>query len=75
MTQDLYPPQVALPPESSALLNDGLGIVAYVKPVTTDDGPGYAVIAANGTQLAVAEDAATAYGYILDQNWSPVSLH
>ncbi len=75
MTYDLYPPHIDLLPETKTLLNDGLGIVAYVKPVTTDDGPGFAVVAANGTQLAVAEDAATAYGYIVDQNWAPVSLH
>ena len=51
----------------------GLETMAYIKPVT--EGAGYAVFAADGTQLAVFETKEVAYYTALRHNLAPVSIH
>jgi len=58
----------------------GLSHIAYVRPISVDDegaggAGGYAVHAADGTQLAIASELELAYGAILEQDMHPVSVH
>ncbi len=55
----------------------GLQHVAYVRPITiqADGGQGYAIHAADGTQLAVLDELLLAHAAILENDMRPVSLH
>lgn len=53
----------------------GLETMAYIKPVTEGTLTGYAVYAADGTQLALFETMETAYYTAVRHNLAPVSLH
>lgn len=61
--------------EDMSFLNAGLNVVAYIKPVATESGVSYAIHGANGTQYAIADDAATAFGFIKQNDLEPISLH
>ncbi len=62
---------------SQGLASLGLSHIAYVRPIPVDDegAGGYAVHAADGTQLAIASELELAYGAILEQDMHPVSVH
>ncbi len=49
--------------------------LAYVKPISTNRGQGYAVCAADGTQLAVFADQAVAIFAARQHDLEPVLIH
>ena len=53
----------------------GVGEVAYVRPVETDDRISYAVHAADGRPLAIAPNREAAYALIMRNEMEVVSLH
>jgi hypothetical protein len=53
----------------------GVDHVAYVKPVETEGTAGFAVHAADGTQLAVLPDRDIAFATIRQHDLEPVSVH
>jgi len=53
----------------------GLNDLAYVKSVVIDDQPLYAVFAADGRQMAVMQDRATAVAALLQHDLEAVSVH
>ena len=53
----------------------GIEEIAYVKPIVDDTGSTYAIHAADGTLLAIAEDRLVAFATIRDNDLEPVSLH
>lgn len=53
----------------------GLETMAYIKPVTIHEMIQYAVFAADGTQLALFDNAETAYYNAVKHNLAPVSIH
>lgn len=59
----------------NGFLEYGVGQVAYVRLVNGPDATGYGIFAANGEQIAVAEDSSTAYGFLMDHDLMPVVLH
>ena len=52
-----------------------LSALAYVRPVTTDQGTGFAVCAADGTQLAVFSTRDAAYFAARQHDLEPVLTH
>jgi len=60
-------------PELFAAL--GVGSVAYVKAVKTDDHVNYAIHGADGRQLAVAPNRDAAFALIIQNDMEGVSLH
>jgi hypothetical protein len=53
----------------------GMQDVAYVKPVTVDGNAGYAIHAADGTQMALIGDRDIAYAVVRQNELEPVSVH
>lgn len=53
----------------------GLQFVAYVKPAVEYGSTAYAIYAADGTEIAVMEDQATALAAIRSHDLEPVRLH
>jgi len=53
----------------------GLGDLAYVKRVETEDGEGFAIHAADGTPLAVLSERDIAFATIRQNDLEPVSVH
>jgi hypothetical protein len=53
----------------------GLPGVAYVKPVVIDDATGYAVYAADGTQVGVLPTRESALAAMREHGLEPVSIH
>ncbi len=53
----------------------GLETMAYIKPVRDGLVMGYAVFAADGTQLAMFDSAESAYFNAVKHNLAPVSIH
>jgi hypothetical protein len=53
----------------------GVGEVAYIKTVVSDNETAFAIHGADGQQLAVAADRKTAFALILQNNMEGVSLH
>jgi hypothetical protein len=53
----------------------GISHMAYIKPVTNGVEQGYAVCAADGTQLAVFSTAEAAYFTAKQHDLDPVQLH
>ena len=53
----------------------GLSDLAYVKPVVVDDQPLFEVYAADGRQMAVMRDRATAVAALLQHDLEAVSVH
>lgn len=57
------------------LAHFGLNELAYVKPVTYGGKPAFAIHGADGSQLAVTTDQATAVAMIHQNDMHVVSLH
>ncbi|MGE0416818.1 MAG: DUF1150 family protein [Acetobacteraceae bacterium] len=53
----------------------GVSQIAYVKPVVLNGAHGFAIHAADGTQMAMAQDRDVAVAAILQQEMFPVSVH
>jgi len=53
----------------------GMQDLAYVKPVVVDGTAGYAIHAADGTQMAVIADRAIAFAVVRQNELEPVSVH
>lgn len=53
----------------------GMDHIAYVKPVEEDGATGYAVHAADGTQLAILPARDVAFATIRQHDLEPVSVH
>jgi hypothetical protein len=61
--------------EASDLAMLGIQDLAYVKPLMVDGKKGFAIHAADGTQLAIAASEAQACGIIRQNDLEPVSVH
>ena len=53
----------------------GVSHIAYVKPVIVNGTAGFAIHAADGTPMALAEDRATAMAAIVQHEMLPLSVH
>jgi hypothetical protein len=53
----------------------GVDLVAYVKPVTVDGAPTFAIHAADGTPLTVVAGRANAFATVRRHEMEPVSVH
>lgn len=53
----------------------GISHIAYVKPVIVNGEAGFAIHAADGTPMALAEDRATAMAAIVQHEMMPLSVH
>lgn len=53
----------------------GVSQLAYVKPVVVNGSAGFAIHAADGTPMALAEDRATAMAAIVQHEMLPLSVH
>jgi hypothetical protein len=53
----------------------GMQDVAYIKQVMVDDAVGYAVHAADGTQIAVLADRDVAFATVRQHELEPLSVH
>lgn len=53
----------------------GMQDIAYVKPVIVDGNAGYAVHAADGTQMAVIANRDLAFAVVRQNEMEPVSVH
>jgi hypothetical protein len=53
----------------------GLQDLAYVKPVTVDGRNGFAICAADGTQIAVLADHDIAFATARQHDLEPLSVH
>ena len=60
-------------PKEFALL--GMQDLAYVKRVVTNDEPGFAIFAADGTQVALLPNRDVALATIRQHDLEPVSVH
>jgi hypothetical protein len=60
-------------PQEFALL--GMQDVAYVKSVVVNDEPGFAIFAADGTQVAVLAEREVAFATVRQHDMEPVSVH
>ncbi|HZK88599.1 MAG TPA: DUF1150 family protein [Stellaceae bacterium] len=60
-------------PNDLAML--GMQDIAYVKPVVVDGNAGYAIHAADGTQMALIADRAIAFAVVRQNELEPVSVH
>lgn len=56
---------------------EGLGFPehAYIRPVVHDGQPGYAICAADGSPLAIAETRDAAFGLVRQHGMEPVDAH
>jgi hypothetical protein len=53
----------------------GMSHIAYVKPVVVNGMAGFAIHAADGTPMALADDLATAMAAIVQHEMMPLSVH
>ena len=53
----------------------GVSQIAYVKPVVVNGTSGYAIHAADGTPMALAEDRDVAMAAIVQNEMQPLSVH
>jgi hypothetical protein len=53
----------------------GVQDIAYVKPVVVDGTAGYAIHAADGTQMALTGDRDIAFAVVRQNELEPVSVH
>jgi hypothetical protein len=61
---------------AEALAHLGLEDVAYIKPVTLEDGQAaFAIHAADGQQMAVMADREVAFATVRQNDMEPVSVH
>jgi hypothetical protein len=59
----------------SDLATLGMQDIAYVKRVLVDGAPGYAIHAADGTQMALIPDRDVAFAVVRQNELEPVSVH
>lgn len=60
---------------SNDLAMFGMQDIAYVKPVVVDGNAGYAIHAADGTQMALIGDRDIAFAVVRQNELEPVSVH
>jgi hypothetical protein len=60
---------------STQLENFEIDKIAFVKPVTTENGQEFAIHAADGTQLGIASTALLAAAAIIQNEMLPKSVH
>ncbi|HZB91229.1 MAG TPA: DUF1150 family protein [Stellaceae bacterium] len=60
-------------PKEFALL--GMQDIAYIRRVLVEGGIGFAIHAADGTQVAVLPDRATAFATVRQHDLEPLSVH
>ena len=65
----------SMPMSSADFAAFGSEELAYVKPVTIDDEPRFAVHAADGTALTVAPSRDVAFAVVRQNEMEPVSVH
>ena len=53
----------------------GMQDIAYVKPVVVDGTAGFAIHAADGTQMALTADRDIAFAVVRQNELEPVSVH
>jgi hypothetical protein len=53
----------------------GMEEIAFVKPVMTEQGPAFAIHAADGTPMAIASDATLAVAAIVQNDMRPNLVH
>jgi hypothetical protein len=53
----------------------GMQDIAYVKPVVVDGNAGFAIHAADGTQMALLGDRDIAFAVVRQNELEPVSVH
>jgi hypothetical protein len=53
----------------------GMQDIAYVKPVMVDGNAGYAIHAADGTQMALTSERDIAFAVVRQNELEPVSVH
>lgn len=53
----------------------GMQDVAYIKRVAVDDGDGFAIYAADGTQVALLPGRDVAYATVRQHDLEPLSVH
>jgi len=53
----------------------GMQDLAYIKAVMVDGGSGYAIHAADGTQIALLSDRDVAFATVRQHDLEPVSVH
>lgn len=53
----------------------GMEQIAFVKPVMTDQGPAFAIHAADGTPMAIASNAPLAAAAIIQNDMVPTLVH
>ncbi len=59
----------------SQLASLGLEEIAFVKPVMTENGPAFAIHAADGTPMAIASNAPLAAAAIIQNDMLPSLVH
>ncbi|MEK9967962.1 MAG: DUF1150 family protein [Ferrovibrio sp.] len=62
------------PMTEETFANLGAPDLAYVRPVSTTEGPAWGIYAANGTQLGFAPDRALAFAAAVQNDLMPVSV-
>ncbi|HWK46228.1 MAG TPA: DUF1150 family protein [Stellaceae bacterium] len=53
----------------------GMQDLAFIKPIVVNDEVGYAIHAADGTQMAVIADRDVAFAAVRQHDLQPVSVH
>jgi hypothetical protein len=53
----------------------GQNHVAYIKPVTVDDKPAYAIHGADGTSMGISTDRLVAFAAVRQNDLEPVDVH
>jgi hypothetical protein len=66
---------LSAPLEDMMMAMVGLETMAYIKQVQMGEFTHFAVFAADGTQLALFDDAETAYYNAMKHNLAPSSIH
>lgn len=65
----------ALEAATATFLDYGVGHIAYVRPIVEESATGFGIFAANGAQIAIAQDSSSAYGFLMEHDLMPISLH
>jgi hypothetical protein len=53
----------------------GLNQIAYIRPATVNNAPGWSIHAATGDTLGAAETFEQAWGAVMQNNLAPVRVH
>jgi hypothetical protein len=60
---------------TAELAHLGMEEIAFVKPVMTEQGPAFAIHAADGTPMAIASDSSLAQAAIIQHDMVPNLVH